>query len=157
MKAVKIGLLIFTVLITILLFLLSYLLFSRSRSFESAESALFFLGCTSAFSIYFHVKTLRYYPLFIFGKTIEELSKKYWALHVAFGLINFLLGIGILLPTIYASNLEVNIYSVVVAICFIIFGLVTLWELYKLNRFVQVYKQRRQQQREIEDIKGATR
>ncbi len=119
-----------------------------------AVSALFFFACTSAFSIYFHIKTLAYYPLFIFGKTIEELSKKYWALHVAFGLISTLLGIGLFLPNIFMDNVSVNSLGIVIASCLVVFGLFTLWELYKLNRFVQVYKQRRRQQQNIENIKG---
>ena len=154
MKILKIGLLIFTVIITLLLFLLSYLLYADSRSFQGAVSALFFLGCTSAFSIYFHVKTIAYYPLFIFDKTIKEISKKYWALHISFGLINFLLGLGLLLPSILARNLEINVRSLIVAICFIIYGLVTLWEIYKLNKFVTIYKERQEQQEEIDNIKG---
>ncbi len=156
MKIVKIGLLIFTVIITILLLLFSYVLYLDVQSFQGAVSALFFLACTSAFSIYFHIKTLRYYPLFIFGKTIDELSKQYWALHISFGLINILLGIGILFPRIADGTFDIYSLSVILAICFIIFGLVTLLETYKLNRFVNIYRRRREHEKEIENIKGTT-
>jgi uncharacterized membrane protein len=115
------------------------------------------LACTSAFSIYFHLKTLRYYPLFIFGKTIEELSKKYWALHVAFGLIILLLGIGILFIRYIVDDMKPNALGILLGIVLVFFGLVTLLETYKLNRFVTIYKQRREQQEEIEDIKGFKR
>jgi hypothetical protein len=157
MKIVKIGLLIFTVLITVLLFLFSYLLYLEIKSFKQPVVALFFLACTSAFSIYFHLKTLRYYPLFIFGKTIEELSKKYWALHVAFGLIILLLGIGILFIRYIVDDMKPNALGILLGIVLVFFGLVTLLETYKLNRFVTIYKQRREQQEEIEDIKGFKR
>ena len=154
MKLVKIGLLIFTVVITILLFIFSYVMYLDLRSFQGAVSALFFLACTSSFSIYFHVKTLRYYPLFIFGKTIEELSKQYWALHISFGLINLVLGLGILFPKIVNGTFDIYSLSIILSICFIIFGLVSLLETYKLNRFVTNYKRRRDQHEEIENIKG---
>ncbi|MGH1383532.1 hypothetical protein [Kordia sp.] len=154
MKLVKIGLLIFTVVITILLFIFSYVMYLDLRSFQGAVSALFFLACTSSFSIYFHVKTLRYYPLFIFGKTIEELSKQYWALHISFGLINLVLGLGILFPKIVNGTFDIYSLSIILSICFIIFGLVSLLETYKLNRFVTIYKRRREQHEEIENIKG---
>lgn len=154
MKLVKIGLLIFTIIITILLFIFSYVMYLDLRSFQGAVSALFFLACTSSFSIYFHIQTLRYYPLFIFGKTIEELSKQYWALHISFGLINLVLGLGILFPKIVNGNFDIYSLSIILSICFIIFGLVSLLETYKLNRFVTIYKRRREQREEIENIKG---
>ncbi|MCH2195124.1 hypothetical protein [Kordia sp.] len=154
MKLVKIGLLIFTIIITVLLFVFSYVMYLDLRSFQGAVSALFFLACTSSFSIYFHIKTLRYYPLFIFGKTIEELTKQYWALHISFGLINLLLGFGILIPKIINGTFVMYSFSAILSICFIVFGFVTLLETYKLNRFVTIYKRRREQHEEIENIKG---
>jgi hypothetical protein len=126
------------------------------RSFAEAVSAIFFLACTSAFSIYFHLKTLKYYPLFIFGKTIEELSKKYWALHVAFGLIILCVGIGILTIGFFSEKLNPNSLGIALSILLIFFGFVTLLETYKLNRFVTIYKQRRAHQKEIDNIKGVT-
>lgn len=154
MKAVKIGLLIFTICITILLFFISSVLFLQEKSVKGTVSTFFFLGCASAFSIYFHVKTLKYYPLFIFGKTIEELSKKYWALHIAFGLINFLLGISLLFATPFAKGETIRVVWHIFTISIAVFGIVTLWEVYLLNRFVYIYNRRKRQQQNIERIQG---
>ncbi|WP_046746229.1 hypothetical protein [Kordia zhangzhouensis] len=154
MRAVKIGLLIFTILITILLFLMSLIIFLEEKNFGKSVSTFFFLGCASAFSIYFHLKTLSYYPLFIFGKTIEEISKKYWALHIAFGLINLLLGIGLLFLIPLSNTIMIGTILKLLSISLCVFGLTTLWEVYQLNQFVSIYKRRKAQQKSIEEIQG---
>ncbi len=152
MKVVKIALLVFTIVITVLLIIFSFIMYADSRSFQGASSAFFFLACTSAFSIFFHIKTTEYYPLKHFDKTVVELSKKYWALHISFGVITFLLGIGMILPAIKASNLNLNINGLIAGIGFSVFGILTLIETYKLHKFIVVYRERRERQEEIDDI-----
>ncbi|WP_046756124.1 hypothetical protein [Kordia jejudonensis] len=152
MKFVKIALLVFTVIITILLAIFSFIMYSDTGSFQGASSAFFFLACTSAFSIYFHLKTAAYYPLKIFDKTITELSKKYWALHISFGVIMLLLGGGMILPAIKSGNSQLTQYGVYIGLGLLIFGILTLIETYKLNVFVTIYKNRRERQEEIDDI-----
>ncbi|WP_298426467.1 hypothetical protein [uncultured Kordia sp.] len=156
MKVVKIALLVFTIAITILLFVFSFIMYSSSRSFQGASSAFFFLACTSAFSIFFHMKTFVYYPLQDFEKTIVELSKKYWALHVSFGVIIFLLGMGMIIPAIKANDLALNQNGLIGGTGFLVFGMLTLIETYKLNKFVETYKERRELEEDIEEIGGDT-
>lgn len=154
MNLVKIALLIFTIIITILLAVSSFIMYADSMSFEGASSALFFLACTSAFSIFFHVKTATYYPLKRFNKVIVELSKKYWALHIAFGIISLLLGIGMIVLAIEGGKLTLNVLGLTLAFGLLIFGVLTLIETYKLNKFIVSYKKRRERQEEIDEIKG---
>ncbi len=154
MKLVKIALLVFTILITTLLFVFSFIMYTNSKSFQGASSAFFFLGCTSAFSIFFHSKTVTYYPLKQFDKNIDELSKKYWALHISFGVITLLLGIGMIIPAISANNLMPTRNGLYVGTGLFVFGVLTLLEIYKLNAFVTIYKHRRERQEEIDDIGG---
>jgi len=157
MKVVKIGLLIFTIIITLLLFIFSFIMYSDRGSFQGASSAFFFLACTSSFSIFFHIKTAAYYPLKHFDKTIVELSKKYWALHISYGAITFLLGTGMLLPSIKAGAIDLNLNGLITAIGLSVFGILTLIEIYRLNNFVIIYKRRLERQEEIDDIKGVTK
>lgn len=152
MKVVKIALLVFTIVITVLLVIFSFIMYADSRSFQGASSAFFFLACTSAFSIFFHIKTTTYYPLKHFDKTIVELSKKYWALHVSLGTILSVLGIAIVVLYFKRQNFYWPI--LLIGISMLVFGIVTLIETYILSQFVVIYKKRLERQEEIDDIGG---
>ena len=157
MRAQKLLLTFFTGLLTaisLILGLITYLLGLQSGDSSSSSTAIFFLGCTGAFSVYFHIKTKELYPFSEFEESLEELSKKYWALHISFGLVLFILGaraISIDLGTNMGTSFSFgSIFPLVI-------GLWTLIDVYLLNKFIVSYKERRERQEEIDDIKGVTK
>lgn len=117
----------------------------------TSSTAIFFLGITGAFSVYFHSKTEALYPFSEFNDPLEELSKKYWALHISFGLTLLILGIFITVNLLKRSA-DVTIISI--AIFMNVLGLWTLLDLFFLNKFIVSHKKRLAQREEIENIKG---
>ena len=103
--------------------------------------------------MYFHLKTKDYYPLTDFDEPLQEISKKYWGMHIAFASIMFVLGIALT----YVLFVSEPGHYYVIGLCMFLFGLWTLLEVYFLNKFIVSYKERRKQQEEIEDIKGTIR
>lgn len=150
MRAQKLLLTIFTGLLTILNLIVGILSYSLGTERGESFTAIFFLGCTGAFSVYFHIKTTALYPFADFDEPLEELSKKYWALHLSFGLILFIIGIGSVLMslngTYYYSSMPI------ISILFLILGVWTLLDVYFLNKFIISYKERLERQEEINDI-----
>lgn len=152
MRAQKLLLTFFTGLLTVMSLILgaiTYLLGLQSGDSSSFSTAIFFLGCTGAFSVYFHIKTKELYPFHEFNQPLEELSKKYWALHISFGLVLFILGVRSVL-----IELGTNMYSSFPyrSIFPLVLGLWTLIDVYLLNKFIVSYKERRERQEEIDDI-----
>lgn len=154
MKILKIVLIILTVLVSLFLFGVGTVLFLDVNAIDRSVFSLFLLGCTGIFSVYFHIKTASYYPLSVFEKEIKEISKKYWALHIAFGIISIILGIGLLVPELIESNNKTTVLTIVALLTFIVYGVLSLVEVYKLNKFVEIYKERQDRQEEIDEITG---
>jgi archaellum biogenesis protein FlaJ (TadC family) len=111
--------------------------------------AVFLLGCAGVFSVYFHRKTEKLYPFADFDEPLHELSKKYWALHIAFGLILFILGV--LMIVLWIQE-PVDVVILGMSIFLFIIGLWTLLDVYFLNKFIVSYKERLERRNEIDDI-----
>jgi uncharacterized membrane protein required for colicin V production len=154
MRAQKLLLLIFTILITIILLLGGIVTYIRGFADGVRSPAIFFLGCTGAFSVYFHLKTKVLYPFKEFDAPLEELSKKYWALHIAFGLILLLLG---LYSTVFWLQSTQELSKIIPSIIVIIVGVWTLLDIYILHKFIVSHKERLERREEIENIKGTTK
>jgi len=148
MRVQKLLLTIITGVLTAIL-----LVFGAITYFMPEESgpitAIFFLGCTGAFSVYFHIKTTALYPFADFEEPLEELSKKYWALHISFGLILFILGS---FMTILWFKRDADYSILGISIFLFIIGVWTLLDVYFLNKFIISYKERLERQEEINDI-----
>lgn len=149
MRVQKLLLIIITGILTaILLFFGAITYFIPSEGSESI-SAIFFLGCTGAFSVYFHMKTKELYPFADFDEPLEELSKKYWALHISFGLVLFILGITMTFLWFKRSS---DLFILGISIFLLILGLWSLIDTYVVNKFIVSYKERLERQEEINDI-----
>lgn len=153
MRAQKLLLLIFTAAITAILLLFGIVSFVRDFGSDAPSTAIFFLGCTGAFSVYFHYKTKEIYPFAEFDSPLDELSKKYWALHVSFGLTLLILGI---YTTVFWLKRPQEISKITIPIIITVVAIWTLLDTYFLNRFIVSYKKRLERQQEIENIKGTT-
>lgn len=150
MRAQKILLTFFTGLLTVLYLIVGTVTYFIGVNTGESYTAIFFLGCTGAFSVYFHIKTKELYPFSDFDSPLEELSKKYWALHISFGLILFIVGIGSIVISIKSSYYYPSIP--IISVIFLILGLWTLLDVYLLNKFIVSYKERLEIQEEIDDI-----
>jgi len=149
MRVLKLFLTAITAFLTAVLLaggVITYLTLVRENE---SSLAIFFLGCTGAFSVYFHIKTKELYPFADFDASLEELSKKYWALHIAFGLILSILGAFMIF--LWLSD-PVELLMLATSIFLFILGLWTLLDVYFLNKFIVSYKKRLERQEEISDI-----
>ncbi len=149
MRTQKLLLIIFTGALTAILLVFGAITYLMSLEESGSITAIFFLGCTGAFSVYFHMKTKELYPFADFDGPLEELSKKYWALHIAFGLILFIIGA---FMTVIWFKRDVDYSILGISIFLFIFGLWTLLDVYFLNKFIVSYKERLERQEEINDI-----
>ncbi|MEM6718382.1 MAG: hypothetical protein AAF611_03605 [Bacteroidota bacterium] len=151
MRVQKLLLLIITAAITAILLFVGVLNYIGNLDQETPSTAIFFLGVTGAFSVYFHFKTKEIYPFAKFDGELEELSKKYWALHVSFGCTLLILGS-------YATVAWLkNPGEVVLIVIFIFVTLLAIWTLldtYFLNKFIVSHKERLERRQEIENITG---
>ncbi|PTX58700.1 hypothetical protein C8N46_1128 [Kordia periserrulae] len=155
MRAQKLLLLIFTAIITMVLLFVGVITYFRVLNADGMRSpAIFFLGCTGAFSVYFHFKTREFYPFKKFNAPLEELSKKYWALHISFGLILLLLGI---YSTVFWLQSTQELSKIIPSIVVMLLGIWTLLDMYVLNKFIVSHKERLERREEIENIKGTTK
>jgi uncharacterized membrane protein HdeD (DUF308 family) len=148
MRAQKLLLTIVTGLFTVFSLLISILFYFLDSNASRAIATLFFLGCAGIFSIYFHIKTKELYPFADFDEPLEEISKKYWGMHIAFGSIMFVMGIA-LTYLLFVSETG-NYY--IIGLCVFAFGLWSLLDVYFLNKFIVSYKKRLERQEEIDDI-----
>lgn len=151
MRAQKLLLLFFTAVIAAVLLFYGTISYIRDLGEEAPSTAIFFLGCTGAFSVYFHFKTKVLYPFSEFNEPLEELSKKYWALHVSFGCTLLILGI---YATVFLLKRSEDIYKISIPIFITIFAVWTLLDIYFLNKFIVAHKERLERRQEIENIKG---
>lgn len=154
MRAQKLLLTIITAFLTLVFLVAGALFYFLRTNTGNSLIAIFLLGCTGAFSVYFHVKTAKLYPFTDFDEPLEELSKKYWALHVAFGLILFIVGVWVVIHSIINSKYYLSIQ--ILFILLLIFGIWTLLDAYNLNKFIVSYKERRERQEGIDDIGNET-
>ncbi|WP_430411872.1 hypothetical protein [Kordia sp.] len=150
MRAQKLLLTFFTGLLTILNLIAGVIFYFLGLENGESTTAIFFLGCTGVFSVYFHIKTKELYPFHEFNEPLEELSKKYWALHICFGLVLVILGVSTIVMAIKNSVYYTSV--AVMSILFLILGLWTLLDTYLLNKFIVSYKERLEIQEEIDDI-----
>ncbi|MEM6687335.1 MAG: hypothetical protein AAF617_16265, partial [Bacteroidota bacterium] len=79
MRVQKLLLLMITAAITAILLFFGIINYIGNLGEETPSTAIFFLGVTGAFSVYFHFKTKELYPFAEFDSELDELSKKYWA------------------------------------------------------------------------------
>lgn len=152
MRIQKLLLTILTALLTAVLLVVGAIFYLSEEGESGSMTAIFFLGCTGAFSVYFHLKTKELYPFADFDEPLDELSKKYWALHISFGLVLLIIGAMAIINSIksYGSHVSIPITFVLL----LILGLWTLLDVYFLNKFIVSYKERRERQDEINDITG---
>ena len=95
------------------------------------------------------MNTKELYPFADFDGPLDELSKKYWALHISFGLILFILGITMTILWLKRSS-DLTILGI--SLFLLLMGLWTLLDVYFLNKFIESYKERQELQEEINDI-----
>ena len=99
----------------------------------------------------FHFNTKKLYPFSKFEGELEELSKKYWALHVSFGFTLLILGI---YATIFWLKNPQEIFRIAIPIFVTVLAIWTLLDTYFLNKFIISHKARLERRQEIENIKG---
>ncbi|QHI36753.1 hypothetical protein IMCC3317_21230 [Kordia antarctica] len=149
MRVQKLLLIIITGALTAILLFSGAITYFMSSEESGPITAIFFLGVTGAFSVYFHMKTKELYPFADFDEPLEELSKKYWALHISFGLVLLILGITMTFLWFKRSS-DLSILGI--SIFLLLLGLWSLIDTYILNKFIVSYKERRERQEEINDI-----
>ncbi|MBC8756656.1 hypothetical protein H2O64_18430 [Kordia sp. YSTF-M3] len=149
MRVLKLLLTMFTGLLSGVLLVGGAITYFMPTENNKSIVAVFLLGCAGIFSVYFHAKTEELYPFSEFDEPLHELSKKYWALHIAFGLI--LLILGTLMIILWLNSVS-ELFILVISIFLFIIGLWTLLDVYFLNKFIVSYKERRARQEGIEDI-----
>ena len=149
MRIQKLFLIIVTGILTAILLVFGAITYLMPSEDNGAITAVFFLGCTGAFSVYFHMNTKELYPFADFDGPLDELSKKYWALHISFGLILFILGITMMILLLKRSS-DLTILGI--SLFLLLMGLWTLLDVYFLNKFIESYKERQELQEEINDI-----
>lgn len=151
MRGQKLLLLIITAAITAILLFVGILNYIGNLNREAPSTAIFFLGVTGAFSVYFHFKTKELYPFAEFDGELDELSKKYWALHVSFGFTLLILGI---YATVFWLKNPQEIGQIATSIFVTILAIWTLLDTYFLNKFIISHKEKLERREEIENIKG---